>query len=520
MSTARTIVIGLAFLTLLRLVLAAVTELSPDEAYYFLWSENLAPSYYSKGPGIAIAMKLSSSLFGDSAFGIRMLSPLLGFATSILLFRLGRGLFDEQTGAWAVVLLNLTPIFNAGSVLLTIDPLSIFFWVAALLTFWRALHRASSLNLYWPATGLLIGLGFLCKYTNALQLLSIVLLLVLFRRWRGQLRRPGLYLLLLCFLLCTIPVLVWNHQHAWITVTHLVERGNLDESSGFNPLEFLEFAGMHLGTYSPILFVGLVWALWRALRRYGRDDSETYLLFFSLPIISLYFLLSFKETGEGNWTAPGFITVGLLLVHYWRHLDIGARLKSNLRSAALTVAALMSCLVLNTEIVRQAGIPWPYERDPSTRMRGWRASAAYLDEVLRSTRESLGEDVFVIANRYQSASILSFYLDDSTPLLQPGPDFPKIHIPESQLIQNQYSFWPRYDGLSAIPAGDDPPRSPFLGRHAIFITDDSRRGNLPRRVRNAFERAEVTGVVDIVRFNHLVRRLKVFTCYDYRGLPL
>ena len=33
--------------------------------------------------------------------------------------------------------------------------------------------------MFWPATGLLVGIGFLCKYTNAFELVSIVLILAL-----------------------------------------------------------------------------------------------------------------------------------------------------------------------------------------------------------------------------------------------------------------------------------------------------------------------------------------------------
>ena len=73
-------------------------------------------------------------------------------------------------GFWTVVALNVTPIFNLGSLVLTIDPLSIFFWVAAFYTFWLALEQSPKFSWWWPLTGLLIGLGFLCKYTNALEL--------------------------------------------------------------------------------------------------------------------------------------------------------------------------------------------------------------------------------------------------------------------------------------------------------------------------------------------------------------
>src|SRR2546429_4832683 len=75
--------------------------------------------------------------------------------------------------------LNVTPIFNIGAFLMTIDSLSVFFWLAAMLTFWLAVEKSPGFSWHWPLTGLLIGLGFLSKYTNALELVSILLLLAL-----------------------------------------------------------------------------------------------------------------------------------------------------------------------------------------------------------------------------------------------------------------------------------------------------------------------------------------------------
>ena len=53
-----------------------------------------------------------------------------------------------------------------------------------MLTFWLALEKAPRFSWHWPLTGLLIGLGFLCKYTNALELISVVLVLALVPRHR------------------------------------------------------------------------------------------------------------------------------------------------------------------------------------------------------------------------------------------------------------------------------------------------------------------------------------------------
>ena len=199
MSTTRAVWIFLLVLTVLRLALLGATQLSPDEAYYWMWSQRPALSYFSKGPGVAFAIRSSTAIFGDTEFGVRFWSPLLAAGTSLLLYYFAQRLFSSLAGFWTVVALNVTPIFNLGSLVLTIDPLSIFFWVAAFYAFWLALERAPDFSWWWPLTGLLVGLGFLCKFTNAIELISILLVLILDRRLRREFRRPNLYLLLLVF---------------------------------------------------------------------------------------------------------------------------------------------------------------------------------------------------------------------------------------------------------------------------------------------------------------------------------
>ena len=118
--------------------------------------------------------------WGDE-FGVRFFSPVLAAATSLLLFYFARRLFGATAGLWTVIALNATPIFNIGAVVMTIDALSVFFWMAAMFTF----GEPSKAVIIFPAsrdrplTGLLIGPGFLCKYTNAFELISALAVLAL-----------------------------------------------------------------------------------------------------------------------------------------------------------------------------------------------------------------------------------------------------------------------------------------------------------------------------------------------------
>src|SRR5207249_6809298 len=111
-STTRAVWFFVAALTAIRLLLLATTDLSFDEAHYWMWSDRLAPAYFSKGPGIAFAIRAGTALFGANEFGVRFFSPVLAAGTSLLLFYFARHLFGPTAGLWAVIGLNATPIFN------------------------------------------------------------------------------------------------------------------------------------------------------------------------------------------------------------------------------------------------------------------------------------------------------------------------------------------------------------------------------------------------------------------------
>src|SRR5262249_58430978 len=130
--------------------------------------------------------------------------------------------------------------FNVGAFVMTTDALSIFFWIAAMFTFWRAIEKSPRFSFYWPLTGLLIGLGFLGRFTNAFEAACVLLVLAFAPRLRQEFKRPGLYWLLGVFVLCTIPPIVWDAQHAWITLRHLRTPGSFGEDVGFRPLQPLQ----------------------------------------------------------------------------------------------------------------------------------------------------------------------------------------------------------------------------------------------------------------------------------------
>ncbi len=524
MTTTRAVWLFLLVLTVLRLALLAATQLSPDEAYYWMWSQRPALSYFSKGPGVAFAMRASTFLFGDNEFGVRCWSPLLAAGTSLLLYYFAQRLFSSLAGFWTVVVLNVTPIFTLGSLVFTIDPLSIFFWMAALYTFWLALERSPAFSWWWPLTGLLIGLGFLCKYTNAMQLISILLVLLLVRRLRREFGRPNLYFLLLVFGLCTLPPILWNRDHAWITLAHLQSRGSLDHLPGFHPLELLAFLGEHFGTYSPLLFLGLAWATIANWPRAQRNFKVLYLLWFGLPVFLLYTILSCNRAAAPNWDALAFLSLGVLAVSYWRERAAsrtGAHLWTSVAIIlALAMSAFLLGFMLNPRGLERRG------GDPSDRLRGWPAMAQAVEQVRHDFEKRTGQRVFLIADQRDRAAELAFYLSDRR---VEGPGHPPVYIPESQDMVNQFSFWPRYDEFEPAPAkaareadqvySEEDGVNLFTGRTALYLQQGKKK-QPPRNIRGGFARTEQIATIEVRTNGRLLRELQVYACYDYRTLPL
>ncbi|MCX6967945.1 MAG: glycosyltransferase family 39 protein [Verrucomicrobia bacterium] len=573
----RWLLVFLLALTGLRLFLGGRMELSPDETYYYQWSQRLDWAYYSKGPGVALAIRAGTALLGPTEMGVRFLSPFLALGTSLWIFGLARRIYGESVAIWAVLLMNATPIFNAGAIVMTIDALSIFFWAAALWAIWLALERAPKFSGYWPLAGFFMGLGFLAKYTNALELFSVALVLGLTAQYRREFARPGFWVMLGVFALAVIPPVLWNANHDWITVEHLRSRGGLNSGPQFHPTELLGFIGLHFGVYSPLIFAGMLWALWRGCREGWSDFRCKFLALFALPLLVMYCVLSLKKCGEANWTAPAFVSLGILTVAFWHEWAQRSGKARKFAAAALGLGLVVSLLLVDTDSVRRLGIHWPYKYDPSGRLRGWETVAIAMNDLRHKMEQETGKPLFLIANKYQTASSLSFYLPEKR---VDGPGHPPVYIPESQAIENQYSFWGRYDELTEppeiaramLPKVEDPAKrealttalkdfdapipskqdqeklaerrrgliramlaidptlpmeeyssedwgiSLFQGRDALFVTDRSERA--PSAIQKGFEKVELVATLQEERRGMPLRLIWVFACHNYHSLPL
>lgn len=287
----------LAGLTILRLGLAARLGITPDEAYYWLWSRHLQPGYLDHPPMIALWIRLGTALFGNDGFGIRALGPVFALLGSVALIRAGEDLFGSRAAGYrAALLLNATLMLGLGAATATPDTPLVFFLALVLWSLGRLV--ATGRPVWWLCTGLFFGLAFDSKYTAVLPALGCGL-------WAlstPSVRRHVFWLAggVATGLAAIAPVLFWNATHHWAS---FVKQGG--RAGDWHPLRAIGFLGEliggQIGLATPVVFIlfciGIVWCL----RRAGGDSVARLLAFLCLVPIAVFVQHAFGGRVQANW---------------------------------------------------------------------------------------------------------------------------------------------------------------------------------------------------------------------------
>jgi 4-amino-4-deoxy-L-arabinose transferase-like glycosyltransferase/membrane-associated phospholipid phosphatase len=482
------VVIAAVLLGRLALLAGDSLELSKDEAYQWLWSKHLALSYYSKPPMIAWAQWLSTGIWGDTAFGVRFFAPVIGAALGLVLLRWFTRLADARTAFWLVLVLLATPLLAVGTTLLTIDPLLVLFWTAAMVLGWRAAQEDSCVW-HWLGAGLALGLAFLSKYTALYQIVCWGIFFALWPAARVQLRRPGPWLALLTLLLCMAPVLAWNAQHGWITLTHVSDNAGLRQHWHPTLRHWAEFTGAELGLLNPVFLVAALWAMVKFWKREPRSPDSAarpaewqrqglmrYLFSMGAPVFLGHWLYTLHSQVQPNWIAPAVVPMFCLMVLYWeqRWREGGRGIAGWLRTGLILGFVVAAVLHEPELIAKFAGRPLPPDKDPLRRVRAWQETAGLVG-LMRAGLLAEGKPVFVVAHHYGITGLLSFYMPEARPL--PGR-MPLVYSVLGAAPENQFYFWPEYryrefrKGQNALYVVElDAPRYSLAGWFKSVLTD-------------------------------------------------
>ncbi len=502
----------------------APIELSPDEAYYWDWSRRLDWGYYSKPPMVAWIIAGGTHLLGNSAFAVRL--PAAIFATLSILFCLlvGRAMFNPKTGIFAALLAAASPGACVAGFVMTIDAPLLCFWAMALFSAWNAVqaelqHRKTATSLaWWLITGTAAGAGFLSKQTMFAFWPVFLTFIMAGKDTRHLIKSWRLHLAVLVSILALAPVIWWNMQHQWITLTHTAHHFEQSDRSLLESLKtFSEFAGSQLAVISPVTcflvfltgITGLLMYKTFIFRNTPIDKTSKkitlpilhrqasgMLLLSGIAILLPITGLSLKQRVNANWPAPFYIAP-LIFTAAWYCgvLDLGKKINRmrNLVKPALITGGIMAMILYSLPVLIPATPLEGTKLDPFTRVTGWKDLASKVEAIKNTLPRP--DKTFIITRRRQTASELAFYM--------PGNPVTYRWSGNRNRISTQYELWPGPDKLS--------------GWEALIIVDQDKE--LPADLPRHFHQFRKIDSVSIIKGKHRIRAYNIYYGSQFKPRP-
>lgn len=368
-------------------VLLSGASLYVDEAQYWAWAQHLEWGYFSKPPGIAALIRLSTALFGDSLLGVKALAMLCYPLLALLSWLVARRLYDCSVAGWSALLVLTLPIYAWLGLFVSTDALLAVFWLAGLWLYLRAIDDNRWAD--WLALGVVFGLGLLSKYTMAVFIGSLFLHLAIFHRIRLATAGPWLALLLGGLMLA--PNIGWNIAHDFPTLRHTAEI-TLQRQAGNRWGALGEFVAAQWLSFGPLLgSVAVVGALrWRRL---ARCPAASLVGCFVLPLWAVVAVQAATGGANANWAAPAFAPTVIVLA--------GCLLDGRRRGwmiAGVAINVLLSAAAYHAPAwLAASDVANPARYNPFVRATGWDELAhklhpyllAYPDAILLADNRTL-----------------------------------------------------------------------------------------------------------------------------------
>ena len=388
--------VGVGAITMLRLLWLALqpADLFPDEAQYWVWSQHLALGYFSKPPLVAWLIAVTTGLFGDSEFAVRLSAPLLHAGAAFFVYGVGSRLYDRRVGFWSALGYASLPGVSVSAFIISTDAALLLCWAAALYAFVRA--RDQGKWGWWLAVGFAAGLGLLSKYAMAYWILSALGFVLFFPEERRHLR-PLLGAVALALLIYS-PNFWWNWSNGFVSYLHTRDNAALSGPL-FHPEAFLEFLGSQFGVFGPLFFAGLIWLV--ATARGLAEPRARLLVVFALPTLTMMIAVSLLSRAHANWAAPTYVSAVVLVVAWalqrgWRRL-IACSIVLHVATAGL--------LFTGHEALPAFGLDLPAQYDPLRRLRGWRDLGSQVGTILAAH-----PDLTLFADDREVLAALIYYI--------------------------------------------------------------------------------------------------------------
>ncbi len=406
-------------LLLLAYLKYAGVGLMPDEAQYWTWSRDLDFGYYSKPPGIAWQIALSTHFFSFLSLdiAIRFFScMIIPFICAWILVKILILITENKALSYfSGSLYLISPLGFMGSLFATTDSMMMVSCFTALFFLLKLSLEESEVKQF--QNGLYaaswIAIGALWKWV-----IYLILPLVLYEYVK---KSKNFYQTLLIFsvsLIGLIPAFYWNWGHNWVTYKHVQASITGPLQTSITPKQPIEFLLASTGLISWGFFL---------IGMYGLLDYKKYhdrftpilkkLVIYLVATWSGLFLYSWITPLQGNWAL-------IISPIFFIFLGLGCNFfGSYSKGIAIGIALISQIIAFGIHLV-----PYPKLVQKSPLKQG--VGVEEIHSIL--LKEGYSLDNFLLSDRYQNISQIERY----APYMPKNVYFMNLW----NLRMNQYSF--------------------------------------------------------------------------------
>lgn len=482
----RPLILLMFLTTAFRLVYINFIDLIPDEAYYWDLSRRVQLSYYDHPPMLMYLISLFTNVLGNTEFAVRLPSVIIGSVITVLVYLLGKELFDVRVGFYSALVTNTVLIYAVGGILATVDTPFALFWLLALYSGVKALKTGD--GKWWYLKDIALGLGMLSKYIMVLFVPAFLIFLLLSKEHRHWLRRKEPYIGSIMALLIFSPVIIWNAQNDWASFRFQLSHGlKVKDKAGLPSL--LEYIGSQAVILSPFLFIACLWAMVKGIFVWfiERDWRYLFLSCTSSFVVLFFGYSSLRAKVEGNWPMSAYFTAIIALTALYFN-------STYRRKTTMAIIVIAMAVTVTSFAHIQAAVPVvTIRKDPTDQLHGWKEMGSEigvaLDEIRQKKETDQAKGFFIMGTSHQFTAELSFYI----------PSKPYVYELAGEGKFNQYNMW------SSPPSGGD----------ALLVMSPEKGGD--PYIRSLFDDIREFRKVDLRRGNKIIKTYSLFICRNFHG---
>lgn len=398
------------FLFRLAGMVASPLGLHGDEAQYWAWSKDLDWGYFTKPPLIAWVIWVTTSIFGDAEWAVRLSSPVLHSITAYVIFRTARFAFkDAWTGFWAAAIYLLMPALWLSSGIVSTDVPLLLCWAVAM-NAWLHLREAPN----WSRAvqlGLAVGIGMLAKYAMLFFLPALGLAALFDTATRKHiLSGQGIMAGAISFLIL-VPNIMWNVNNNFATLSHTAANANLQSGIPFHPAELLEFWLEQLAVFGPVPLGLYVLALIAALK--GKlDVPAKWVAAFGLSPLIIISIEALISRANANWAVTTYVAGSMLTAHYC--VKMWPKVKHWL-TGGIAVQSMICLVAVAGMLIPSFGNALGLANSVK-RLRAWPATVTALEEVIAKGHDGKSYQIVAADKRIIYYDLKYYGLEDTLPL--------------------------------------------------------------------------------------------------------